>query len=381
MKIGVFITRFPTHNIVGGAENVAYNLSLALIKRGIAIKVFTVDDKRDSFERDGLLEIHRYKAMFKMGKGKFSWKLFKEPIKYDLSLVHAHFSVPFAEFAGMRVAKKKGIPFLITYHGDWVASYGNIVRKITMTLINKFVDKLLSSADAIVVPSKFYINDSKYLPKYREKIHVIENGINLDQFQINYTREECRKMLSLPENKYVVLYFGALIDYKSPDTLLRAAKLVLEHRKDVLFLIAGSGPMEKELLALAQKLNIAQFVRFEGFVNEELKPIYFNAADLFVLPSTMPTEVFPIALLEASASGLPMIASDLNTFKCVVVDGYNGIFTKRGDEWSLAEAIIYLLGNEDERKRMGRNAKEKVKGYSWDKIAEKYEKIYKELII
>ena len=111
-----------------------------------------------------------------------------------------------------------------------------------------------------------------------------------------------------------------------------------------------------------------------------MKPFYYRAADVFVLPSVMKSEVFPIVLLEASASGLPMVVSDLDTLKCIIEDGYNGIVTKRGDENNLAGAIIYLLENEGVREKMGKNAREKVKDYSWGRIAEMTEKVYEGLI-
>ena len=108
--------------------------------------------------------------------------------------------------------------------------------------------------------------------------------------------------------------------------------------------------------------------------------MYYRAADVFVLPSTISTEVFPIVLLEASASGLPMVVSDLDTFKCIVDDEYNGLFTKRKDEGNLADAIMYLLENQNVRERMGKNARKKVEDYSWEKVAEMTEKVYNEVI-
>ena len=107
-----------------------------------------------------------------------------------------------------------------------------------------------------------------------------------------------------------------------------------------------------------------------------MKPFYYKAADIFCLPSTMTTEVFPLVLLEASASEIPMVVSDLNTFKCIVENGYNGIIARRGDPEALANAIIYLLENEDTRKKMGKNARKKVEKYTWERIAEMTEKVY-----
>jgi glycosyltransferase involved in cell wall biosynthesis len=137
--------------------------------------------------------------------------------------------------------------------------------------------------------------------------------------------------------------------------------------------------MRVELEMLSRRLGVERNVKFAGFVEENLKPFYYRAADVFVLPSVMKTEVFPLVFLEASASGLPIVVSDLDTFKCIIEDGYNGIVTKRGDENNLADAIIYLLENEEVREKMGENAKKKVDDYSWERIAEETEKVYEEV--
>ncbi len=75
-----------------------------------------------------------------------------------------------------------------------------------------------------------------------------------------------------------------------------------------------------------------------------------------------------------------MVVSDLDTLKCIIEDRSNGIVTRRGDENSLADAIIYFLENEDTREKMGMNAKKKVEDYSWDKIAEETEKVYNSVL-
>ena len=129
-----------------------------------------------------------------------------------------------------------------------------------------------------------------------------------------------------------------------------------------------------------KKTGVEKNVKFTGFIEEALKPLYYKAADIFCLPSVMKSEVFPIVLLEASAASLPMIVSDLDTFKCIIENGYNGLFTKREDEKDLADAVIYLLENKDIREKLGKNARKKVEDYSWERIAEETEKVYVGLI-
>lgn len=393
MKIGYFITYFPYKARLddtdyfeqyhhGGAEIGAYYLAINMAQRGHELAVFTTSiNSKDSFERQEGINVHRYSTSFGIKKGNFSFKLFQKPLDLELDIVHAHFSTPPAELAALKYAKRKKVPFILTYHGDGQEGFGGVVRRRTMYFYNKYLlDKVLSSSDVIISPSEYYINESRFLGKYRDKIVVIPNGVNIEELDIPYSKEECRERLELSINSNIILFVGSLTPYKGPDILVRAMRDVLKEISDTSLVFVGGGKMQSELKELANKLEIRKYIEFVGFVAEDLKPLYYKAADVFVLPSTMSTEVFPLVLLEASSSGLPMVVSDLDTFKCIIDEGYNGLFTKRGDENNLADAIIYLLENEDVREKMGKNARRKVEDYSWERIVEETEKVYKEVI-
>ena len=391
MKINYFITHFPykdhfddaehfTRYKYGGAELAAYYMALEMAKRN-GVNVFTTSvDSKDSFEEYDGVSVHRYGTKFRIEKGNISFRLFTKPLSRDAEVIHAHFSTPPGEIAGARCARKKKVPFVLTYHGDWQESFGGFIRKTALSFYNKYLlDKVLSYADTIISPSEYYISESRFLGKYKDKIVVIPNGINIEDFEIPYSKEQCREKLALPIEKDIILFVGNLIQYKGPDVLVKAMQIVAKEVSDTELIFVGSGKMKDELEMLSKKLGVEKYVKFAGFVEESLKPLYYRAGDVFVLPSTLNTEVFPIVLLEASASGLPMVVSDLNTFKCIIEDGYNGIVTKRRDENSLADAIIYLLTNEDIRKKMGKNARKKVEDYSWERIAEETEKVYEDV--
>ena len=134
--------------------------------------------------------------------------------------------------------------------------------------------------------------------------------------------------------------------------------------------------MRQTLERIAANLNMSERVKFTGTIVGEEKALYYRAADIFALPSTINTEVFPIVLLEASVAGLPMVVSSLNTFNCIIEDKYNGIITKTRDINSLAEAIILLLSQPDVRLKMGGNARKKVIDFSWQEITEKTKQVY-----
>jgi glycosyltransferase involved in cell wall biosynthesis len=305
-----------------------------------------------------------------------SWQLFLDPLNYDADIVHIHNDTPISMISGLGYANKKGKPLVVTWHGDWIENYGGVIRRIGVYLSNRYLaDKVLSKARAIITPSKYYVEESRFLKRYRAKLIEIPNGIDLEIFNIPYSKDECRKMLGLDGTKKLVLYLSALYPLKGPQILLKAIPEILRAHKDAFFVFAGGGEDDK-YKKLSEELGVQDYVKFTGYIEEELKPLCYKASDVFVLPSIESFEVFPLVLLEASASGLPMVVSDLNTFKCIIEDGYNGIVTKRGDPKALADAIVYLLKNKDLRKVMGENARKKVENYSWEKIAEMTEKVY-----
>ena len=387
MKIGYFVHRFPYSNATknykyGGGEVVAYNLAISMAKRGHDIHVFTTSATyKDSVEKNGNIAVHRYGTLAQILQRGISPNLILKPLKHEVDIVHVHIgSSPLELITALLYTKLKKKPLVATYHGDVIPSRKSIAYRSSVWLYNAVVRKVLDSADIIISPSEYYINESIFLGKYHDKVVSIPNGINLEDFDIPYSKKECREKLRLPTDKKIILFLGVLHPKKGPDILLKAMPRVISIIPDSELVIAGDGIMRKELEELSEKLRINDYVNFAGFVPENLKPLYYNSADVFCLPSRMSTEVFPMVLLEASASGLPMVVSDLNTFKCIIEDGYNGLFTKRGNKNSLADAIIYLLENEEARKEMGRNAREKVENYSWERIAEMTEKVYEQVI-
>ncbi|TFH46886.1 MAG: glycosyltransferase family 1 protein [ANME-2 cluster archaeon] len=392
MRIGYFITHFPYKNRInnkdlkqyhcGGAEVAAYNLAIEMAKRGHDIYVFTTSaNSKNVIEKHENIKIYRYSTNCKLLTSNISSGMFRKTIMHDVDVIHTHFDIAPGPLAGLRYAKKRNVPLIITYHGDWVASFGGFIRRMSINFHNKYlVDKILSYADVIISPSEPYINESRFLRNYRNKIIVIPNGINLEEFNVRYSKEECREKLGLPLDRNILLYFSFLSPYKGPDVLIKAMPKIIEAVPNTELIFAGKGVMRNELEKLSKSLKVETNVRFSGFVEDSLKPLYFKAADVFVLPSTMNTEVFPLVLLEASASKLPMVVSDLDTFKCLIKENYNGLLTRRNDKNDLADAIINLLENEEIRKEMGKKAREKVQDYSWEKISDETMRIYQEVL-
>ena len=130
-------------------------------------------------------------------------------------------------------------------------------------------------------------------------------------------------------------------------------------------------------MGLVRNLRLENSVRFPGFVSES-KAQYYTAADLFVLSSRH--EAFPNVLLEASASGLPIVASEIPSIKSIIHEGYNGLFAQIGDETDFANKITHLLLNEDVRIELGKNARTSCEKLTWSAAALKTDQLYQNLL-
>ena len=391
MKIGYFIGHFPYKDLLAnnarytkryhhdGGINVAYNLALGMAKRDHEINVFTTSiDFRDTVERHDNISVYRYGTNFRIASGNFSFNLLLKPVKHKVDIIHTHVGNPISDLAGyIYIKRNKKVPSIVTYHGDGSEGIGSFIRNIGVSVYNKhLIDKILYRADVIISPSEHYIDESRFLGEYRDKIVVIPNGIEIEDFDISLSKEQCKEKLGLPPDKNTILFVGNLIPYKGPDVLVKAMPMIVEEVPDVELMFVGGGRMRAGMEELSKKLGVEKYVKFAGFVEASLKPLYYKAADVFCLPSTMSTESFGIVNLEAMACSIPIVASAIGGVPDVIKDGENGLLVPPSDSGSLADAIIYLLENKDVRKNMGKNGRKKAENYSWKMIADETAKVY-----
>jgi glycosyltransferase involved in cell wall biosynthesis len=394
MKIGYFVTTFPYKNPLtgevikpsscGGVQIGTYNLAVNMAKRGHEVFIFTTTvDSKKSIEVYDKIKIYRYPSNFTVGQCPISLSLVYEPLfsGIDLDIVHARMGNLPAPLTACFYAKKMKKKLVVSYHGDWVGGFGGIKRRVGVLLFNKiFCDGILGTADSIIALSENHVAESHFLKKYSEKLVYIPNGVNFEEFEIPYTKNECRNTLGLPVDSKIILFVGSLISRKAPDVLLNSMKEILIRHPNAYLVFVGSGPLTNELEDMTINLQIKDNIKFAGYVADSTtKALYYKAADLFVLPS-LEGEAFPNVLLEASVCGLPLIVSGCECFKAIVKDGCNGLLTKTGDKNDLAEKIIYLLNDENRLSKMGSNAFDLVQNLSWEKIAQDTEQFYNSLI-
>lgn len=393
MKIGFFTDKLPYQNPItgrifkqystGGVGSVVYNLTVQMAKRGHEVYVFTTakDEGSSLSKYNDNISIIRYKSNFTIGQSPIALKHLVRPFisNLDLDIAHSHIGNLPAPIGGAIYAKRNNIPFIITHHGDWVDGYGTFRRRAGVFLYNHFLcDRLFSKSDKIIALSKSHLTGSKILKKYQDKTTIIQNGVNAQDFKIPQSQDECRNMLNLPTKKEIVLFLGNLVPQKGPQILLSAMKIVQRRHPDAYLVVGGSGSLKENLIEIATRSKLKDNVVFTGYIPTDRTPLYYRAADIFVLPSF--SEAFPLTLLEAGAAGLPIVATDVGGVSDILHDGANGLITKTGDPEDLASKIVSLLDDNELREEMGKKGKMLAEQYSWETVAEETEKVYLDLI-
>jgi L-malate glycosyltransferase len=195
------------------------------------------------------------------------------------------------------------------------------------------------------------------------KLHVIPNGLALDRFTPIAERAAIRR----------VVMVANLRAEKGHDTLLAAAPRILERHPDASFTFVGEGPRRSALETLTRALGLGGRVQFLG----ERRDVGAVLAghDLFVLPSR--SEAFPNALIEAMASALPVVATDVGGIPEVVRSGSNGLLVAPDDERALADAIVGLMDDPAGAAALGRVARADIeRHYTLDRMVERFEQLY-----
>lgn len=211
-----------------------------------------------------------------------------------------------------------------------------------------------------------------------DRIRFVRNGIDVDRFRPDRTlREETRKRLGL-NDEAMILAIGRFHFQKNHELLLRAFVRVRKDVAKAVLVLVGQGPLEPQLRQLVDALGIGESVRFLG-VRDDI-PALLNAADCYALSSRY--EGLPIALLEASAAALPIVATDVDGNPEIVRHGISGILVPSEDESALADALSAVLGMPaDQRMAMGLSGRAFVeREYALERVVDTWESVYRELL-
>ena len=200
-------------------------------------------------------------------------------------------------------------------------------------------------------------------------------GVDLDLFRPDVDGSDVRGQLGLGERP-VVVCVSRLVERKGQDMLIRALPIVRRRVPDAAVLIVGDGPMRPQLERLAVKLGVEADVVFAGAHPWSELPPYFSAGDVFCMPTRtrkggLEAEGLGIVFLEASASGLPVVAGDSGGAPDTVQEGQTGFVVDGRSPEGIAERLVQLLEDRALAARLGDHGREWAERWSWDLMAQR----------
>jgi glycosyltransferase involved in cell wall biosynthesis len=274
--------------------------------------------------------------------------------------------------------RKLGIPVVVStdvYPGvSW--SYGNLlVDAVGSLYFHLIVRRIFKLADGVHLSNSQLGEYSRRIGLDTRKAFTITRGVDTALFRPGERPAGLREGLGIGQEDVVVLYAGRLDLVKGVGYLLQAAGKVLPRHPEARFLIVGEGGLKSQYEEFARKL--APAVIFAGWRQDV--PRLMNAADIFVLPSL--AEGAANVAMEASASGLPVVATSVGEVPRIIADGLTGILVSPRDIDGLADALERLFDNPSLAKTMGKAGRKRMEdNYTWEKICGALEREYQRVI-
>ena len=340
----------------GGIETVAMEQAKGLARLGHYVSVFCSRASRGEpnfavFSDCGFsYEVSRFWTMFAAAGASFSpimlWHLLFD--KFDIALLQE--PNPMSNLMAYSSCKIRGKPFIIFYQAD-------LVNKGFLGKLYKPLQRRMLRDASVVVPStNKYISISDTLDPLSMNLRVVPNSIDLCSFGDAH----------LKRNDETLLFIGRLVPYKGVNILLEALAKVRKRFPNVLLLIAGDGPLREQLIEKSMLLGLNDNVDFLIHVDDASRKLLLGTATALVLPSVTKAEAFGMVILEAQASGCPVITTDISGTSEVA--GEAGIVAYAGDSESLADALCAVLMDKQLRENLSSIGLEQVKCYDTGEV-------------
>jgi len=232
----------------------------------------------------------------------------------------------------------------------------------------------IKGASRVFSNSSFTQGIVKKLGVPLRKTTIIHPGIS-KSFLINSAKAlncDIKEELGLKKKK-IVLTLSRLVERKGIDKTMEAVALVRQEIPDIVYVIAGDGPYRDTLEELMKKLHLQDNIVFTGYVSEDKKAYYYNAADVYIMPNREiengDVEGFGIVFLEANAYRKPVIGGRSGGVIDAIIDGKTGLLVNPTDTKEIASAIIRLLSNEDYATQLGFQGRKRVeRDFNWEVI-------------
>lgn len=358
--IGLLVSGLPPTTI-GGAEIAAYNIAKHLSAKHFDVHVITRNDvvringKKRTLKRYESIHgfvIHRIPCS-KLPIFRFITHLLfgiREVIHIKPDIIHGQQITPnglIAVLSGFILRKK-----VLVY------AQGSEIYNSSQFYLRSIVQFVVSRANIILAVSKDLTRRMKRLWPQRP-IFTLTNGLDV----VNYFHDDA------PKSTVELIFVGRLVKNKRPLELIKAITPYLEYSPKIMLTIIGTGPQEEFLKMQCGLMGSNDHVQFIGKIPPEKIPKYLSKADIFILPSLW--EGFSLAVLEAMASSLPILASRTTAIPELVHDRENGLLHSPGNTMELIQNLQILIQDKELRIAMGQKSREIAEQFSWEKVLNK----------
>jgi glycosyltransferase involved in cell wall biosynthesis len=386
MKVGTLTWEFPPR-VVGGIARACEGLTKALVQQKHDVHLFTLDfpGSPNYEEMDG---VKVYRASTELGHPNFlTWVLM------------------FNHFLSKRMADvTKKVDFDVMHVHDWLAAFSGISFKhyLKKPMVLTVHSTEIGRAQGLHSPDSFSINGIEWWATYEanrvivcsqsmkremcnhfnipdKKVHVIPNAINPTKYQTSNDRGSVRKRYGVGWGEKLILCVGRLVPQKGIEYFIRAIPQIARRFPEAKYIIVGEGWSRDILEAEARGSGHAKKITFTGFASDQDVIDLMSSADVLVVPSIY--EPFGIVALEGMATGVPVVASQVDGLAEIIDHDRTGIFVFPKSPESIAWGIERVLSDYDHTQWMIENAKEKLhKAYSWEAVAMKTVEVYRKVV-
>ena len=370
MKIGIVC--YPTY---GGSGIVATELGKALADKGHEVHFISYSQpvRLDVFSEKMFyheVSVSDY-PLFEYTPYELTLtsKLVDVAMHENLDILHVHYAIPHASaaFAAKQIlaARDFHVPFVTTLHGTDITLVGKDES------FKPVIEFAINQSDAVTAVSESLKHDTLTYFNINRKIEVIPNFIDFEHYQ-NRFDERLRNSIA-PNNEAVLTHVSNFRKVKRVEDVVRVFHLVKQQTPAKL-LLAGDGPERPKIEQLCRKLNLSDDIKFLGKSKaiEKLMTI----SDLFLLPSE--AESFGLVALEAMASGVPVISSNVGGLSEVNKEGVTGFLSEVGNLDEMAANALKIL--KGDLKNFKKNARTHAQSFDLPNILPQYERLYESMI-
>jgi glycosyltransferase involved in cell wall biosynthesis len=377
MRIALFTDYYPPH-VDGGVERVVCQLAQGYARRGHDVRVFTLNTREAPDFEVVMPNLRVYRAPATQLSGllkvqsSVSTKLYglanDELQSFPADVIHAHTTFFYSSLVAAALSKRHGVPMVTTLH---VGSLGEMplrTRFMAGVYERTLGTLIMAQSKTVVAVSHAVAGHAERAGVNPNKLTVIANGVDVDEYRPAFYKGADRLRIAC---------VGRLIGNKGPQHLLEAVPALLGVAPEAEVVFVGDGPMLETLQARTAELGLEENVTFLG--SRDDVPEILRDSDVFVRPSL--TEGMPLAVLEAMACGLPVIATAVGGTGEVIRHLQNGMLVQPCDHAGLVKALIDIALDDRLRHRLGENARRSVEeDYSWERVIEANLDIYDEVL-